>query len=233
MGTRENIKKRAHVAWNYMRSHLPRTNFSGLRALSSPALTSMFFIAGCALIVYALLFTPRAWAAEANALDDEDNLVNARQIADNSFLYDTSINELINADASYQGNTVQIVGEVVGDSIRSEEDAGKYWITLEAIEEEYESSISVLVDEDILGLIDTYGSYNRMGTTLQVRGTFYLACPSHEGIMDIHAESVVLISRGTTTQDTFELEKFIPGFVLVGIGLLLTLLYYYLRERER
>ncbi len=195
-----------------------------------------------ALALNAGVFVALGWADE-NADDatsssmevseDPENTVNARQTADNSFLYDTSIYELSQADASYQGNTVQIVGEVVGDSVRAEEDPGYCWITLEAIEEEYESSISVLVPEDVLNLIDTYGGYNRTGTALQVRGTFYLACPSHEGIIDIHAESVTLVSRGSATTDELEWGRFVPGIVLVSAGLLLSLLYRLLRERER
>ncbi len=182
------------------------------------------------------LFAAPAWAASTSEDSHEDageNTVDARQTADNSFLYDTSIYELSLADATYQGNTVQVVGEVVGDSIRAEGDKGKVWITLESIENDHESSISVLVGEDILGLIDTYGSYNHKGTTLQVRGVFYLACPSHEGIMDIHAENVTLIAKGSVSQDNFDISAFIPGLVLVAIGLVLTLIYTYLRERER
>lgn len=193
----------------------------------------LLVVAGWLFVACAIWGALPAWATGGPAQHNDENTVDARQMADSSFLYDTSINELANADTSYQGNTVQIVGEVVGDAIRSEEDAGKYWITLEAIEEEYENSISVLVSEDTLGLIDTYGAYNRTGTALQVRGTFFLACPSHEGIMDIHAESVTLIARGSTTTDSLDIDKFIPGFVLVGIGLVLMFVYYYLRERER
>ena len=188
------------------------------------------------LVLLMGLFAMPAWAASASEESPEDageNTVDARQIADNSFLYDTSIYELSLADATYQGNTVQVVGEVVGDAIRAEENAGKVWITLESIENDHESSISVLMGEDLLGLIDTYGGYNHKGTTLQVRGVFYLACPSHEGIMDIHAENVVLIAKGSVSHDSFDINAFIPGFVLVAIGLLLTLIYTYLRERER
>ena len=170
-----------------------------------------------------------AWADET----DTDNVVNQRQVADNSFLYDTSIYELTQADTTYQGKTVQIVGEVVCDSIRCEEDASKVWITLEEIEGDHESSISVLVSRDTLGLIDTYGAYNKKGTTLQIRGTFYLACPSHEGIFDIHADGVTLIARGSVTQDEFRLDEFIPGLILVIVGGVLTMIYLYLRERER
>ena len=137
MGTRDNMKKRARIIWSFVIAHVPRTNTQGLKAVSSTAFTTMLFVAGCAMLLYASLLASPAWAAssiEEGEADVGDNTVNARQIADNSFLYDTSIYELSQADATYQGNIVQVVGEVVGESIRAEENPGKCWITLEAIE---------------------------------------------------------------------------------------------------
>ena len=165
--------------------------------------------------------------------DDPSNVVNPRQTPDNSFLYDTSIDELVQADSSYQGNYVQIVGEVVGDSLAAEEDPGHHWITLESLEHGSSSSISVLIDDKYLGFIDAYGRYNQVGTKLQVRGTFYLTCPSHEGIMDIHAESVRLVEPGVKLQEEFDFAQLAPGIVLVLFGIALTVLYNHLHEKER
>ena len=50
-------------------------------------------------------------------LSSEDNAVNQTQVPDSSFLYDTSIDELAEADSYFDGQTVQVVGEVVGDRI--------------------------------------------------------------------------------------------------------------------
>ena len=81
------------------------------------------------VLLMVVLATPARAASspEESQVDAGENKVNARQTADNSFLYDTSIYELSQADATYQGNTVQVVGEVVGDAIRSEESRGKYY----------------------------------------------------------------------------------------------------------
>ena len=161
------------------------------------------------------------------------NAVDPRQTPDNSFLYDTSIVELTHADSSYQGNIVQVTGEVIGDAIRAEEDPGKHWITLESLEEGSANSISALIDDSYLGLIDTYGAYGRIGTTLQIRGVFHLTCTSHEGIMDIHADTVKLVSPGVTTSHAFNIDEFTPGIAFVVLGLVLVLLYRHLREKER
>ena len=147
-------------------------------------------------------------------------------------MFDTSIRELVAADASYQGDTVQVTGEVIGDALLAEEDPGMHWITLESTEQNSDRAISVLVDDTALGLIDTFGGYNARGTILQVRGTFYLTCPSHEGILDIHADTVTLVERGHRIEEELKLEPFIPGIALVAVGLVLTLVYNRLRERE-
>ena len=170
--------------------------------------------------------------AAPKPVDNPANIVNPHQTPDNSFLYDTSIDELTNADASFQGNVVQVMGEVVGDSLAAEEDPGKHWITLETLEADRASSISVLIDDEYLGLTDSYGNYHTVGTILQVRGTYYLTCPSHEGIMDIHADTVVLVSAGSVIEERLDVSKFIPGVLLVVFGLALTVLFNHLRERE-
>lgn len=163
----------------------------------------------------------------------DDNFVNLQQVPDSSFLYDTSLYDLVHADTSFQKNQVQVKGEVVGDAIRSEQDPGKYWILLVSTDDEKEASISVLVDEATISRIDTFGAYNHRGTILRVRGIFYLACPSHEGSMDIHADSVTVVSKGSITTDELDWSKFIPGAVFCGIGILLAGLYRFFSERQR
>ena len=170
--------------------------------------------------------------SKLHPIDALGNVVNPRQTPDNSFLYDTSIDELTKADASFQGNIVQVMGEVIGDSIRAEEDPGKHWITLETLEEGRASSISVLIDDEYLSIIDAYGDYHTRGTILQVRGTYYLTCPSHEGIMDIHADRVELVSSGAVIQEPLELGKFVPGLLLVAFGVAIAVLFNHLREKE-
>lgn len=184
------------------------------------------------LVIYC--FVPVAYAEDFSGDSlGVDNKINTQQVPDSSFLYDTNIYDLNNADSSYQGQTVQITGEVVGDSIKAEEDPGRHWITLYSSSNGKEGSISVLVDDSYLNLIDVYGEYGKVGTTLQVRGTFHLACPSHEGIVDIHADYVSLVERGKTTPDTFDTNAFVPGLIMCGVGASLAALFHYLRERQR
>lgn len=170
--------------------------------------------------------------AELNDLGDE-NYIDLQQTPESSALVDTDISELMNAPTSLQKTNVQVRGEVVGDALKANTEGTKYWLTLDSLSNNGEGSISVLVDQSAVGLIDTYGEYNKTGTILRVKGTFYVACPSHEGIMDIHADSVTLVQPGETTYDEYDFNKFIPGLALCALGVFLAVLYRFLAERQR
>ena len=169
--------------------------------------------------------------AYADEPAEDDNAVNTQQLPDSSFIYDTSIGDLAQADSYFDNQTVQVVGEAVGDAIRSGLDGRHRWITLSA--EGDSSTISVHMTSEQAAKVDTFGRYGAQGTTLQVRGTFYLVCPDHDGISDLHAEVVTVVSRGEEVPDEFDANAFVPGIVTVVAGLALLGVFYWLRERQR
>lgn len=183
-----------------------------------------------ASLVFALglLFAPSPAFAE-----EDENVVNTHQLPDSSFVYDTPLVDLADADSYYDKQTVQVVGEAIGDVLNADV-AGLYkWVTLGAVDQTAGATVSVYMTASQAGLIDTLGRYGSVGTTLQVRGTFYLTCEEHEGITCLHADSVSVMRKGTETPDEFSLRAFIPGAVMVALGLALMLLFRYLRERQR
>lgn len=163
--------------------------------------------------------------------DDEENAVNTQQLPDSSFIYDTSIVDLATADTYYDNQTVQVVGEVTGDSISASTDGRHRWITLSS--EDGSARIATYMSSESAAKIDRYGRYGVTGTTLQVRGTFHLVCDDHDGATDLHAEVVSAVKQGRDHPDTFDLTKYIPGAVVTAIGLVMMLVYYWLRERQR
>ena len=165
------------------------------------------------------------------ALDADDNEVNPSQLPDSSFIYDTSIEDLATADTYYDGQTVQVVGEVVGDKLNADASGTYCWITLSSQSSDY--SISVYMNSVAASAIDTYGAYGSTGTILQVRGTFNLSCDEHDGETDLHAEVVTVTARGETEEEEFDFDDFLPGACAVGFGLALMLVFYLLRERLR
>lgn len=164
--------------------------------------------------------------------DAAPNLIDPSQLPDSSFIYDASIKDLQTADSYMEGQTVQVIGEVVGDLILSDYDPEECWITLQA-NDGNDAEISVSMPLSQSKLIDMYGAYGKRGTTLQVRGTFTLACADHDGLTDIHADHVAIVSRGSLIETLFDITSFLPGTLLVCAGIALTLVYRHLSERRR
>ena len=156
--------------------------------------------------------------------------MNVTQLPDSSFIYDTSITDLSTADTYYDKQTVQVTGEVVGDRITAG-DGRHCWLQLASPSDS--STVSVYLTNESADKVDTYGAYGRKGTTLQVRGTFNLACPDHDGVSDLHAQVVTVTEKGKATPDEFDINAFIPGMVTVMIGLAMMVVFYLLRERQR
>ena len=174
------------------------------------------------------------FACPQGAFADEpaegDKAVNVTQLPDSSFIYDTSITDLSTADSYYDKQTVQVTGEVVGDRITAG-DGRHCWLQLASPSDS--STVSVYVTNESADKVDTYGTYGRKGTTLQVRGTFNLACPDHDGASDLHAQVVTVMEKGKATPDEFDINAFTPGMVTVMIGLAMMVVFYLLRERQR
>lgn len=180
------------------------------------------------LVGFSAAHPNRSWAAET-----EGNLVDPTQRADNSFIYDTTIGSLFEQASLYDGRTVQVVGEVIGDAVRASDGSGLYWITLTSLDEEDKSSISVLLSYDQVNQIDLFGRYGVTGTTFQVRGTYHQDCGDHDGLPDIHATNSSVIAHGVEHPDDFVLGEFAPGLLALAIGLGLMALFYFIRERMR
>ena len=185
--------------------------------------------AACALLA------ALACGAPMRALADEpaegDNAVNPQQLPDSSFIYDTSIADLGSADAYFNDQTVQVTGEVVGDSLKAGLDGRHRWITLAS--EGGAATISVYMTNESAAKIDTFGAYDTVGTTLQVQGTYHLVCAEHEGISDLHADIVTVVEPGRHIEDEFDPLAFVPGLLAVAVGLGMIGVFYWLRERQR
>lgn len=210
------------------------------RAAASPCVGRLALrrLLAAALLLCSLLFGATAYASEpADGSLDADaaassNLINPQQRPDSSAIYDTLISDLAGADSYYNGQTVQVTGEAVGDSIVAVLDGSYRWITLQATDASY-AQVTVYMKKEAASAIDTFGAYGKTGSTVQVRGVFNLACSDHEGQSDIHAEYVSVIERGSVHRDEFVAADFLPGFGLCLAAGVIVLVYYRMRERQR
>ena len=170
-------------------------------------------------------------AEEPQPVDDPGNSIDDGQTSDNSFLYDAAIGDLAGADSYYDGQTVQVTGEVVGEAIAVSGDADHVWIVLR--DPGTGSTVTVFLRRSDERKIDTFGAYGSTGTTLRVRGTFNLACSQHEGESDVHAQVVSTVSSGYQHKEEFNIEDFKPGAAMLAIGGVLAFVFWRMRERSR
>ena len=185
-------------------------------------LAAAFFLFACA---------PALAFADDGDDEDDSNLINPQQRPDSSFIYDSSIVDLSNADSYYDKQTVQITGEAVGDIIDARD--GMVWVTLAEASSSSNASVAVLMTRESASHIDTLGRYGTTGTMLQVRGVFHLACPEDQGLSDVHATSVAVVTKGSHHANEFRPEAFAVGAALTVVGFALMGLFRYLRERQR
>ncbi|MBQ3387370.1 MAG: hypothetical protein IJG53_08625 [Eggerthellaceae bacterium] len=166
-------------------------------------------------------------------VDRSDNQVNTHQQPDSSFLYDTSLEDLAGADDYFEGQTVQIVGEVIGDGITEGFDRDHVWVTLASTTPGRHETVMVYMTAGQASIIDTWGAYGRTGTILQVRGVYHLACAEHQGLSDIHVDNVNRVEPGSRHPDVFAWRDFMPGAVGVLVAGILLLAFHVFRQRLR
>ena len=171
-------------------------------------------------------------ADEATPLEAEGNVIDEGQLADNSFLYDAQIGDLASADSYYDRQTVQVTGEVVGDAVNvAGGKPGRVWIVLR--DPKSGATVPIIISKEDAEKIDTFGRYGAAGTTLRIKGTYYLDDIEQQGESDIHATKVVVVSEGGRHSDLIVVSAFKMPLIAIALGAALTFLHWYLRERNR
>jgi hypothetical protein len=138
-----------------------------------------------------------------------------------------TISELNAQSKALDGQVVCFQGEVIGDAIKSTE--GCVWLALR----DAHSAISVIIDADKTADIGSFGRYQVEGTTVEITGTFHLACDEHDGLTDVHALSLRVISPGGSVPEPLDTRLLVAGVVMALVGAALTFFYRLLVERSR
>lgn len=108
-----------------------------------------------------------------------------------AFAADESVssNDLIDHAKDYDETNVVYEGEVVGDILYRGDHA---WLAV------YDGSntIGCYVSAEDAKQISIVGGYGKRGDTVRIEGVFHRACAEHGGDLDIHAETVTVLSPG-------------------------------------
>ncbi|MEN6419583.1 MAG: hypothetical protein ABFC73_11765 [Clostridiaceae bacterium] len=98
-------------------------------------------------------------------------------------------NDLIDRAKDYDGQAVVYEGEVVGDILYR----GDYaWLAVS----DGANTIGCYVTKAQAEQISFVGGYGKRGDTVRVEGVFHRACAEHGGDLDLHADTVKIITVG-------------------------------------
>lgn len=125
-----------------------------------------------------------------------------------------SSTELIEHARDFDGKEVTYQGEVIGEVMNRGDHS---WVNLN----DGENAVGIWLDNNFLGLISFYGSYQARGDWLEVRGIFNRACRMHGADLDIHAMYVKKLREGRAIDNRLVPAKQKLAIILSGVLLCL------------
>ena len=135
--------------------------------------------------------------------------------------------EVVESAAALDGEMLTLTGEAIGESLHA--DSTHRWVNVLG----GGTAIGVFVLDSDAERISRFGDHSGVGDTVEVTGRFNRACEQHAGEMDIHAESLLVVSEGAPTNNPVEGWQGLAGAGLLLVALVEYRLLGYLRESRR
>ncbi len=151
-----------------------------------------------------------------NSLNEEESVV-----------IDTRVAVLVSVNRALDGSEVRFTGEVVGDIVNAEN--GYKWINVMG---SANNVISVHVTDEQAKLVQHIGNYHNSGTVLRVTGEYHVACPKHQGELDVHASSIDLVDAGGPVEHLLNSGRVLAAIMLVMLALIVLSTFIILRLRR-
>ena len=134
---------------------------------------------------------------------------------------EVSSKALIERAKELDGQSVTYKGEVVTAILNR----GEYsWVNLN----DGDNAIGIWCRSPQLEGVKFIGGYKNKGDILEVRGVFNRACPLHRGELDIHADAITILAKGSHVKEQLSQRK----SILTAVIFLITL-YIIFRFRKR
>lgn len=133
-----------------------------------------------------------------------------------SVVIETRIGVLTSVNRALDDGEVRFTGEVVGDLVNAPQ-LGYKWANAAGASN---SVISVFLSDEQASLVKSTGSYHAVGTSLKITGTYHVACPVHQGELDVHAINVELVSEGGPLDHPVDKKRFTISAVLCAAAVL-------------
>lgn len=129
------------------------------------------------------------------------------------------INDLVENAKTYDGQTITIQAEAIGEVLERGENA---WINVN----DKSNAIGVYIPISEAKKITFFGDYAHTGDTLLITGIMHNACVEHGGELDIHAETITIVKAGSATPHPVKLIK-IASFGFLALFASLLGVYFY------
>lgn len=173
----------------------------------------------CLLAVAMACFAVAAPSAQADA-DDLASLQATMQedeaLGNRDAYHSEKIAALLNATPRQDNRAVSIQGEAIGAPLVA--DAGHKWVNVKS----GDAMIGVLMTSAQVDMIQSYCAYERTGDIVAVDGVFHIACASHGGELEIHADQIEVVSLGSSWSTPASISSFVWGLALLAVGAVLT-----------
>lgn len=135
-----------------------------------------------------------------------------------------SINDLVDDTLSYNGQTVTVEGEAIGEAL----ERGEYsWVNIS----DGTNAIGIWMKKADEDSIKYYGDYKNLGDTIKVTGVFSRDCTEHGGDVDIHCSSLTIVKSGHSVISAVTQIKLISAALLAFVAALLA--FFYRRESKK
>ena len=135
------------------------------------------------------------------------------------------INDLIENSLEYDGQTVTVQGEAIGEVLEREEYA---WVNIS----DGGNAIGVWMTLENAVKIEYFGDYKNIGDTLRITGVFSRDCAEHGGEVDIHCNTLELLSPGHHVAETVAPIKILITFVLAALAGTAVIVTFVLRKKR-
>ena len=136
-----------------------------------------------------------------------------------------SISELVSMESGLDGERVRFSGEVVSEQLRGGD--GHVWLNVlsEGI------AVGVWLPKAEADKVTAFGDWEQDGDMVEIVGVLNEACDQHGGDLDIHGESVTVLTAGTPREHPVAWWKIVPG--LAGLAIAYVVMWRMRRREER
>lgn len=128
------------------------------------------------------------------------------------------LNQLVENAEAMDGQTVTVTGEAIGEAMERGDHA---WVNIN----DGTNAMGIWMPLDDAESIRVFGDYKHHGDQVQATGVFNRACAQHGGDVDIHSDSITVVTAGYAAAEAVPTLKIIFGLVLVCLASALGMIY--------